>query len=570
MPDWNQLAQRLLALGKKAVKTSADMLQTACTVTGDAVAKNLSLVSDFVYREAAACRNGIRRRWQRLDMTAFLQKRWALFSDPFIKMAKAPKLIAASVKETGWTGGVKTFGKGLKNNFSFFRTIFNYAVPVIGIVVLVNVVTTGLDIHYVLAVEGADGVVAYVENEGVLASAKSDLHSRMISTEEENETLSIQTSYKVVPLSGETVASAAKVTDSLITMYNSEVVEAQGVYIDGEFYGAVDDITAVPKLLESILDRYRSGSEGESVDFVQNIELRQGLYPTASVIEENEMVALLTSTLAEQRIYTIEKGDSPIVIANKNGLSYAEFKKMNPTIEEECFIGQEAIIANEQPFLSVRTVKTEVYNENIAYDTEYTYDDTKYNTYSTTVQQGQEGVMEVTAEVVYLNGIEESRDVLQSEIITEPVTAKVIKGTKVDTTPYASYVPSSTGSGTVSGGFVWPVASGYISCYYGSGGHGGIDVATSYGTDIYAAASGTVVISGWYYSYGKCIVIDHGNGVRTLYGHCSSLYVSVGSTVSQGQVIAAVGSTGYSTGNHLHFEVQVNGSRRNPLNYVSR
>ncbi len=566
MPDLNELARRFAAFAKK----TAEAVAKVCALTGDAVAENLSLVSDFVHKEGAVYQKALKQRWQRLNVAAFLKKRWALFSDPFIKMAKAPKLIAASVKETGWIGGVKTFGKGLKNNFSFFRTVFNYAVPVLGVVLLVNVVTAGLDVRYVLAVESDGGVVAYVENEGVLASAKSDLHSRMISTEEENETLSIQTSYQVVPLSGETVSSAAKVTDSLITMYNSEVVEAQGVYIDGEFYGAVNDITAVPKLLESILDQYRSADGEETVDFVQDIELRQGLYPTASVVEENEMISLLTSTVAEQRIYTIEKGDSPIVIANKNGLSYAEFKKMNPTIEEECFIGQEAIIANEQPFLSVRTVKTEVYNENIAYDTEYTYDDTKYNTYSTTIQQGQEGVMEVTAQVVYLNGIEESRDVLQSEVITEPVTAKIVKGTKVDSTPYASYVPSSTGSGTVSGGFVWPVASGYISCYYGSGGHGGIDVATSYGTDIYAAASGTVVISGWYYSYGKCIVIDHGNGVRTLYGHCSSLYVSVGSTVSQGQVIAAVGSTGYSTGNHLHFEVQVNGSRRNPLNYVSR
>ena len=80
--------------------------------------------------------------------------------------------------------------------------------------------------------------------------------------------------------------------------------------------------------------------------------------------------------------------------------------------------------------------------------------------------------------------------------------------------------------------------------------------------------SGTVVVSGWYYNYGKCIVIYHGNGVRTLYGHCSSLHVSVGEYVSQGQNIAAMGSTGYSTGNHLHFEVIVNGGRRNPLNYL--
>lgn len=116
--------------------------------------------------------------------------------------------------------------------------------------------------------------------------------------------------------------------------------------------------------------------------------------------------------------------------------------------------------------------------------------------------------------------------------------------------------------------------SGTISSRFGaisrirSGAHTGLDIATSYGTKIKAAASGTVVFSGYKGSYGKMVAIDHGNGVMTYYGHCSSLYVSEGTKVSQGETIAAVGSTGNSTGNHLHLEIRVNGVAYNPQNYL--
>ena len=101
-----------------------------------------------------------------------------------------------------------------------------------------------------------------------------------------------------------------------------------------------------------------------------------------------------------------------------------------------------------------------------------------------------------------------------------------------------------------------------------SGAHTGLDIATSSGTPIKAAASGTVTFAGWKGSYGNLLVITHSNGVQTYYGHCSKLYVSAGQKVSQGQNVAAVGSTGNSTGPHLHFEIRVNGVACNPQKYV--
>lgn len=98
--------------------------------------------------------------------------------------------------------------------------------------------------------------------------------------------------------------------------------------------------------------------------------------------------------------------------------------------------------------------------------------------------------------------------------------------------------------------------------------HTGLDIATSQGTPIAAAASGTVSFSGYKGSYGNLLVISHGNGIQTYYGHCSKLYVTAGTQVAQGQTIAAVGSTGNSTGPHLHLEVRINGVAYNPQNYV--
>lgn len=98
--------------------------------------------------------------------------------------------------------------------------------------------------------------------------------------------------------------------------------------------------------------------------------------------------------------------------------------------------------------------------------------------------------------------------------------------------------------------------------------HAGIDIAAPRGTDIKAAADGTVSYSGWMSGYGYLIIIDHANGVESYYGHCSKLYADVGDEVTAGDVIAAVGSTGNSTGNHLHFEIRLNGSTINPESYI--
>ena len=130
---------------------------------------------------------------------------------------------------------------------------------------------------------------------------------------------------------------------------------------------------------------------------------------------------------------------------------------------------------------------------------------------------------------------------------------------------------SSTGSGTPSAsGFIWPVNGVVVSGFGIRWGrmHEGIDITASSGTPIWAAAGGTVIWASWRGGYGNCVVVDHGNGLATLYAHASSILVGVGQSVAQGETIALVGSTGDSSGPHLHFEVRVNGAAVDPLLYL--
>ncbi len=142
-------------------------------------------------------------------------------------------------------------------------------------------------------------------------------------------------------------------------------------------------------------------------------------------------------------------------------------------------------------------------------------------------------------------------------------------------------MPSASSAQTVytGGRFAWPSTSTYVTSSYGTRTHPvtgqvkthtGLDIGAAMGTNIFAAADGTVLVSGWNAGgYGNYVVIDHGGGLTTLYAHCSSLNVSAGQKVSRGQVIAKCGSTGMSTGPHLHFEVLQNGAHTNPSAYLN-
>ena len=147
-----------------------------------------------------------------------------------------------------------------------------------------------------------------------------------------------------------------------------------------------------------------------------------------------------------------------------------------------------------------------------------------------------------------------------------PVNEVVVKGTA------KTLASAKQKQAAHSAGFIFPVPSGTwrVSSYYGDGrGHKGVDICAKSGTSIYAVADGKVVYSGWKGDYGYCVIIEHEGGIRTLYAHAKQLCCSVGDSVSQGEIIALVGTTGQSSGNHVHFEVIVNGRNVDPAPYIN-
>jgi len=168
----------------------------------------------------------------------------------------------------------------------------------------------------------------------------------------------------------------------------------------------------------------------------------------------------------------------------------------------------------------------------------------------------------VTARVIYHNGVEARREILEYTVVEEPVDQVREVGLKALPTwwPTGTFAHPCPGYVYISSNF------GYRKSFGDN--HTGIDLAANQGTPIYASDGGTVTVAGRVGNYGLVVYIDHGNGYVTRYAHCSKLLVKAGQKVAQGEKIALVGSTGKSTGPHCHFEIRYNGTAKNPKNYL--
>ena len=167
--------------------------------------------------------------------------------------------------------------------------------------------------------------------------------------------------------------------------------------------------------------------------------------------------------------------------------------------------------------------------------------------------------------IIDFNKLASSQDIQVNQVVIVP------EGVKKTVAPAQSHslsdifaLPAAVSSSKLQ----WPTNSYRITQYY-SWRHSGLDIGNNTGQPIYAAETGKVEASGWNSGgYGYYIIINHGGGLKTLYGHLSKILVKNGQNLSRGSVIGAIGSTGRSTGPHLHFEIRVNGIRVNPLGYI--
>ena len=303
------------------------------------------------------------------------------------------------------------------------------------------------------------------------------------------------------------------ITKALI---NDNILEAEtaGLFIDGEFIGATSDAEALNKALEQVLIDYKADYDDKT---------------------------------------TTE-------FANDVVVKYASFS-------EDELMSVAEVMSNADGKFSIALSTDITYTKELPYETKTEYDESKGTSYEEVTTEGKNGEQLVTMRTTFTDGVQTDAVQTDSKVIKEAVDEVIVKGSNKST---------SSSSGSASGSFMWPVPYTHsISSYYEwrwGRMHWGIDIADSgiYGQDIVASDGGTVTFAGYDDSgYGYYVIVDHGNGYSTCYAHCSSLAVSAGQTVSKGQTVGYVGSTGYSTGPHLHFEVRYGSDKLDPLNFVS-
>lgn len=361
----------------------------------------------------------------------------------------------------------------------------------------------------------------------------------------------------------QSVESREEFTEELSAALD-KVEYAYVLYIDGEAVAATTFPNALEEMLDQLKKSYVTSSTVDSY-FVEQVDIREEYVDVSLVMNLGNIAEILNATKAGEVTYTVEAGDSYYYIAELYDMSVDDLLDANPGYDPKLLrVGDVLTISNAVPYLTVVNVERQNYVQDVPYPVEYQDDDTMYQGDYKVLSPGEFGKADVTANVTYINGEETDRQVVASVTLSQPVTETQARGT----IPRPTWFPT--------GSFRWP-CSGTLTSYFGyrntgirgaSTYHQGIDIGNSYGTAIYAADGGTVTYSGWQGGYGYLVIVDHGNGYQTYYGHNSSLIVSVGEHVYKGQQVARMGSTGVSSGNHCHFGIKINGTFVNPLNYL--
>ena len=300
-----------------------------------------------------------------------------------------------------------------------------------------------------------------------------------------------------------------------------------------------------------------------SMDFDQKVEIVETYLPESLLTPVEEATNRVIMEQETASVYEVVKGDTLSEIAIKVNIPMDKIVEMNDSLDNinsTLQIGQQLLITVPEPELSVTRVEQSYYEESYDEEVEIIDVDTRYTTQTEVLVEPHAGFRKVVANVSFVNDKEVSREILKEEVVMKAVAKVMKRGTKTPPT------------------YIWPVSGGHQTSPFGrrsapkkgaSTNHLGVDWAVPTGTTVKASSGGTVTKAGWGGSYGYVIYIDHEDGRQTRYAHLSKVQVSVGQKVKQGDRIGLSGSTGVSTGPHLHFEMRINGTPVNPRSYVN-
>lgn len=429
--------------------------------------------------------------------------------------------------------------------------IFKQGISSFLVVLLIFGVITVATANRACAVEVDGQVVAVVESKAVAEQVVNSL----IKEQQQlgNNVKALQNIAYKEAQSEDGLVEAGKFKELLSEKITFEVTAA-GIQVNGSLKVALKNKAEAEQVLQELKKSFKVGSEFK-VDFQEQIAVVDVPVLSNKILPVDQAVKRLKGESDVPRYYTVKEGDTIWDIAASFKISPEELQDANPGFTPETMqIGQKIkMIGVPDPILNVvatadKTVKEEInYPQQVKKNPNLAFGKTKV------VQKGEAGLKKVTYRIVAVNGLETERKVLTYEVIK--------KGKPQIIERSAQTMVASRGARP--GGAI-------LSPFGMRGGrmHTGVDLGMGYGAPVGAYNSGRVVRAGWFGAYGKCVDINHGNGIVTRYAHLSTINVNAGQSVERGQNIGRVGSTGRSTGPHLHFEVIVNGSPRNPMGYI--
>ena len=450
----------------------------------------------------------------------------------------------------------------LKEKYSNFKAYLNkHKRPVkfvtIGCTIFVVILASISNMQIGYAVIYNDETIGYVTQRDDTKSKIEKISEDLAMYNQGGETLNLD------PQFNPSFVPASKFTDANEIV--SIIKDSLGLYVDGCVFlidGQPQFALKSEQEANEVLERYRAMNTGDgeivSVELGSTVTFRNEQIPYAEIVSVDEAVSIIAGTNSEDDLYTVQEGDTIWSICMAHDVMTDYVIEVNNLESETILPGQKLRVIPPEPLIDVIVKKKISYVEYQPNETKYEYDQNLEKDKKQTIQEGHQGETQVEAIVTLCNLSETDREILSQQVLTEPVDTIIKVGTK----PKPTNAPTGT--------FMRPVG-GYVSSAFGSrsrGNHTGIDYANPMGTPVKAADGGTVTAAGWSGGYGYMVKINHGNGYETLYAHNSKLAVKVGDKVAKGQVISYVGSTGNSTGPHLHFEIRKNGAYLNPANYV--
>ena len=465
----------------------------------------------------------------------------------------------------------------------FNRAVLSTVIPVVALVFLFSFSNTFRAITFAVDVY-IDGVnVGTVKDENAYKEAYKDASLRLSSLG--SELNSVVPEYRITVSTVAGLDDDETVINNIIAAVSDNTVNACGVFVNGDFVGAVGSEDTFFRVSDRVLGEYAE-TQGYTADnctvgFYQDVTTVSGLYPdSVKMMTADELYTFMTGYSQDNVEHTVKAEESLDDILSLYGITEEYLLEINRDLDTENIPeGSVLLIKEGKKNLSIRITETYIKVENIPFDTVSQFDNNIAIGTTMTVVSGVEGQDVVSYTDTYVDGkkVDSSRELLRFNA-RMPVNQLVKIGTMGipvgdDDIPVSPRLTKDQG-----GKFVWPAPDNCFwlsQAYNPYRSHYGIDIVSSdddscRGRRIVSVADGIVTMATYHWSWGYYIRVDHGSGVVTGYAHAleGSFRVNVGDYVRAGQHLSSIGTTGNSTGYHLHFEVWLDGTRVNPLPYV--